>query len=440
MCGPCRTVLCWEHKGPTSNPCPVCSQPVQTTLKVFFAGVPVEAPRPPQPVAAFVKEMQLAKPSPHGVILALTDGKSVEQVKLDEVELIEAWADQWPDPQALPLAEAMRLMELTVPQSVHELLDAGREPDYARAVLAECSRLWRAMALRLHPDKSSPAATKFWSKGGREERLQEAFKYCANLRDHIQKSVGCYLVERVSAARINYWLTDANALSLQVCFDAKPDLHCVVYFFQEDGVEMEVELVEGESEITFNQDEEEYCYMFSPDFEGFHLVHRATCGPHKGVESRAVRVADAIPQELLDAQVQVVLHMEEEEERRCEERRLAAVRRQIEEMTVAAKKRKRAAEKHKSRDNKRRRQQVSFGQREARPIATLWVTPPWRWCSSETHAGRRPKACLWHHPAEQRYCSDLHCTHEHIDTRTKEGARRWQSIQRALKRTRGERE
>ena len=104
------------------------------------------------------------------------------------------------------------------------------------------------------------------------------------------------------------------------------------------------------------------------------------------------------------------------------------------------KKRKRAAEKHKSRDNKRRRQQVTYEQKEARPIATLWVAPPWRSCSSDTHAGRRPKACLWHHPAEQRYCSDLHCTHEHIDTRTKEGARRWQSIQRALKRTRGERE
>ena len=94
ICGLCRKVLCWEHKGPTSNPCPVCSQPVQTTLKVFFDGVPVEAPRPPQPVAASVKEMQLAKPSPHGLILALTDGKSVEQVKLDEVELIEAWADK----------------------------------------------------------------------------------------------------------------------------------------------------------------------------------------------------------------------------------------------------------------------------------------------------------------------------------------------------------
>ena len=50
----------------------------------------MEAPPPSQPVVASVKELQFAKPSPHGVIRALTDGKSVEQVKMDEVELIEA--------------------------------------------------------------------------------------------------------------------------------------------------------------------------------------------------------------------------------------------------------------------------------------------------------------------------------------------------------------
>ena len=178
----------------------------------------------------------------------------------------------------------MRLMELTVPQETHELLEAGKEADYAQAILAECRRLWRAMAFRLHPDKSTKAAVEFWSVAGRLGRLQEAFKYCANLRDHVQKSFGAYLIERVCAARINYWLTDANALSLQVCFEAKPDLQSVLYFFRDDGVEMEMELAEGVGEASFTDDDEENRYMFAPDFEGFTLVHRASCGPHKGVD------------------------------------------------------------------------------------------------------------------------------------------------------------
>ena len=197
---------------------------------------------------------------------------------------------------------------------------------------------------------------------------------------------------------------------------------------------MEVEILEGENQITFNQEEEDYRYMFSPDFEGFNLVHRATCGPHKGAESRAVHVMEAVPQELLDAQLHVARQMEEEE-RRCEEHRLADIRCQIELITAAAKKRKRAAEQHQSKGNKRRRKRVMYEQREALPIVTLWITPPWRRFGAATHTGRRPKACLMHHPAGQLYCSDKHCALEHIDTRTEEGARRWQSIQRALERS-----
>ena len=95
---------------------------------------------------------------------------------------------------------------------------------------------------------------------------------------------------------------------------------------------------------------------------------------------------------------------------------------------------------HKSKGNECRDQQATYEQREARPIARPCVTPPRRWRSSATHSGRRPRACLRHHPAEQLYCSDKYCAYEHIDTRTEEGARRWQNIQRALKRSRGERD
>ena len=140
-------------------------------------------------------------------------------------------------------------------------------------------------------------------KGDRLQRLQEAFKYCANLQEYLQKSFGAYLIQRVSAARINYWLTDTNAVSLQVCFEAKPDLQSVLHFFRDDGVEMEMELAEGVGEVTFTDDHVENRYMFAPDFEGFTLVHRAGCGPRKGVESRGIRVTEPVPQALLETQV-----------------------------------------------------------------------------------------------------------------------------------------
>ena len=72
------------------------------------------------------------------------------------------------------------------------------------------------MTLRLYSGDNTKATTDFWNKGHHLERLQEVFKYCANLRDYLQKSFPAYFIERVSDARINGWLTDANALSLQI--------------------------------------------------------------------------------------------------------------------------------------------------------------------------------------------------------------------------------
>lgn len=59
--------------------CPVCTQLVQSTLKVYFAGMPMEAPFSPQLAAASVKEVQFAQPAPSGVVLALTDGKCAKK-------------------------------------------------------------------------------------------------------------------------------------------------------------------------------------------------------------------------------------------------------------------------------------------------------------------------------------------------------------------------
>ena len=92
LCGLCRDALHWHSEA--AKLCPVCLEPVENTLKVYFPGLPMEAPLSPQPPIATVMEVQLATKSSDAVILALTDGKSAELMKMDEVQLIEAWAAQ----------------------------------------------------------------------------------------------------------------------------------------------------------------------------------------------------------------------------------------------------------------------------------------------------------------------------------------------------------
>ena len=173
--------------------------------------------------------------------------------------------------------------------------------------------------------------------------------------------------------------------------------------------------------------------MFSDDFEGFWLTHKFLYGPHKGVESRAVRVTEPVPPALVKAQVQVAREMQDEERRR-EESRLAAFRRELDEISAALKKkRQREAEQQgRERRSKRRRQHYGHEQAEedARSSPMFWTIPPWR-RSNTADLGGRTQTCLRHDPAARRYCSDRQCTREHIDTRTREGAQRWKNIQRA---------
>ena len=426
----CLCELCCQAVHPRAV-CPVCCEIVEKTLKVYFtfAG---KGTLPDQKLLTVpVKEEQFATKASNAAILALTDGRGAEEEKFAYVRSIESWMDKYPDAESMPEDEALKFMDLTVPPETHALLALGDDKEYATLVMAECARLWRAMARRLHPDKGSA----FWEEGDRLERLQRAFAYSNNVQEFLQKHFATHLLDCVDGVCVDYGLTEENIMFLRIRFQPKQDSAIVVSFAAESE-DLEVELQAGVGEISFN--DEEYAHMFSDDFEGFWLTHKLLYGPHKGVESRAVQITEPVPQALLKAQMQVAREMQDEE-RRHEESRIAAFRRELEEISALLKKRKRGAERDKQRRHKRRRQQYVYEQAEnVRSSPMCWTTPPWR--RATTCVGRRPQACLWHHPAEKLYCSDEHCVREHIDTRTREGAQRWKNIQRALNRSRGERD
>ena len=132
--------------------CMVCSEVVESSLRVFYPGTPSPfLPHPQKPTHVSVKEVPLAK-SAGFAVLAITDGKSAEHEKLDYVQGVEEWMHCFPDAFDMPESEAVRFMDLAVPPEIDELL-ADDAAEYARAVISECARLWRSMAKRLHPDK-----------------------------------------------------------------------------------------------------------------------------------------------------------------------------------------------------------------------------------------------------------------------------------------------
>lgn len=425
LCELCREAIC------PVVVCPVCSEVVGNTLKVYFPlAAKVFLSTQQKLLAVPVKEVQLAN-KPSDAILALTDGRDAEQDKLEYVRLIERWMDRYPDAASMPEGEALQLMDLAVPPEIHALLELGDEKQYAVFVIAECARLWRSMARRLHPDKSNG----FWEEGDRLERLQRAFAYGNNVQECLKKHIASHLVDCVASVCMDYGLTEGNILFLRIHFEPRPDVATVVSFTT-DNEDMEVELQVSMGEISFN--DEEYPQMFSDDFQGFWLTHKSVYGPNKGVESRAVRITEPVPQALLKAQMQVAREMQDEERFR-EESRLAAFRRELDEISASLRKRTRGAQRGKA-SNKRRRQHYAREQAEdAQLFPMCWTLPLWR-RSTNACFGRRPQACLRHDPAMQRYCSDRQCAREHIDTRTREGAQRWKSIQRALNRSRSERD
>ena len=424
LCELCREAIC------PVLVCPVCSEVVGNTLKVYFPlAAKVLPPTRQKLLAVPVKELQLATKASNA-ILALTDWSDVEHEKLEYMRFIESWMDRWPDAESMPEGEALQFMDVAVPPEVHALLELGNEKEYAVFVIAECARLWRSMARRLHPDKSNG----FWEEGDRLERLQQAFAYGNNVQECLQKHIASHLVDCVVGVFLDYGLTDENILFVRIHFEPGTDVATVVSFTT-DNEDMEVELQVGMNEISFN--DEEYQQMFSNDFQGFWLTHKSVYGPHKGVESRAVQITEPVPQALLKAQMQVAREMQDEERRR-EENRLAAFRRELDEIGASLRKRKRGTQR--GQRNKRRRQHYAREQAEdAQSSPMFWTTPPWR-RSADACFARRPQACLRHDPAVRRYCSDRQCAREHIDTRTREGAQRWKSIQRALHRPKSERD
>ena len=87
LCELCREAIC------PVVVCPVCSEVVGNTLKVYFPlAAKVLPPTRQKLLAVLVKELQLATKASNA-ILALTDWSDVEQEKLECVRFIESWMD-----------------------------------------------------------------------------------------------------------------------------------------------------------------------------------------------------------------------------------------------------------------------------------------------------------------------------------------------------------
>ena len=357
--------------------CMVCSEVVESSLRVFYPGTPSPfLPHPQKPTHVSVKEVPLAK-SAGFAVLAITDGKSAEHEKLDYVQGVEEWMHCFPDAFDMPESEAVRFMDLAVPPEIDELL-ADDAAEYARAVISECARLWRSMAKRLHPDKSCS----FWAEGDRLARMQRAFAYCNNVQEHVQRIFAAYLVDRVAGICVDYGLTETNSLFLRLRFQPQEDVATVVFFSTDDDMEMEVELQTRLVETTsFN--EEEYPYMFCEEFDGFRLTHRVLHGPHKDVDSHVVRVFEAVPHGLLQSQKQIAQEMAQEDKSR-EEARLTGLRRQLDEIADMLRKRKRGA-----RGANKRRTQYYEGQKMA---SARWASAPWHRTKTWKVASHVPRA------------------------------------------------
>ena len=102
-------------------------------------------------------------------MLAITDERAVNAQKLKELESIEEWMRAYPSVEDVALEDALGFMKLTVPAETLQLLDEGDDAGYAQAVMSEASRLWRSLALLLHPDKAK--TEKFWLDGDRLQRF-----------------------------------------------------------------------------------------------------------------------------------------------------------------------------------------------------------------------------------------------------------------------------
>ena len=87
----------------------------------------------------------------------------------------------------------MRFLNISLEQNVIELRLTDQER-YIDALLAEVGRSWRALALRLHPDKARARSPQFWDEE-RYTRLKAAFQFANNVQDALKTGLSAWVVK-----------------------------------------------------------------------------------------------------------------------------------------------------------------------------------------------------------------------------------------------------
>ena len=283
-CDACVT-MAWETE---ENVCPVCSLAAQTKLKVFFPGEPVFAQPVRAPPVATVEAPTLRASG----TLALTDAPHAEFEIMEEVQNVEDWAAGTPRAEDLELEDLMQFLNISLEQNVIELRLTDQER-YIDALLAEVGRSWRALALRLHPDKARARSPQFWDEE-RYTRLKAAFQYANNAQDALKTGLSAWVVQAVEGVHLDYRLTEGNNLTLEVLFQGNVDFETVIRYTNGFGAEKEVVVAPGRGKVVFYQFRQPK--FFQDSFSGFALLHRAIYGPAAGSEPCAFSARRPVPE------------------------------------------------------------------------------------------------------------------------------------------------
>ena len=247
---------------------------------------------------------------------------------------------------------------------------------------------WRGKALRLHPDKTG----KFWTPQ-LTERLRRLFDYYNATQEHLLKCWATYILPTVRSASLSYFLTqDTKEFAVEIAWEATDHLStCIQYRDDDSGVDYEMLVEEGQGQVVFTADDENCECLFSDRFCGFTIFHIGPVGRLRNVESQVEIIVGEVPRELREAHMLV--------------------------------------QNAKTESSKRRRTcSVALDKRAV----------PWR-SNHGRYQGRRRQVCLYHDPANGWFCRYRKtCQLDHIDTRTKKGARRWAGLMAALARVRGD--
>ena len=76
-------------------------------------------------------------------VQALTDYSHADLEQLKKVEAVESWMQEY-EATDIPLSEAISLLQLSVPEEVDVLFDAGKVAEYGYEVIKEIERTWRS--------------------------------------------------------------------------------------------------------------------------------------------------------------------------------------------------------------------------------------------------------------------------------------------------------